>query len=216
MKNSTYIGVVLDRSGSMSSIETATRDGYNEFLRGQKALPDECNLLLAQFDHEYAVTYDGPIAGAPLLDKANYVPRGCTALLDAIGSTLETMGARLAAMAEDQRPAKILVVIITDGEENASSRFTRTHVFNMITHQRDVYKWQFLFLGAGQDAIGEAVKYGIAPTAAASFVATAASVGSTYSVTNSLIGALRTSAPGAYTASFSNSDRKSMENQHGN
>jgi hypothetical protein len=161
MSQRSAIAVILDRSGSMSSIREATISGFNEFVSGQKEAPDEANLMLVQFDNHYQVDYDKSIREVAPLDETTYEPRGTTALLDAIGRTINWMGAKFAAMPVEDRPHKVVCVIITDGEENASTEFTRKQIFSMITHQQKTYAWEFMFLGANQDAITEGARYGI-------------------------------------------------------
>lgn len=158
----THISVVLDRSGSMTTVTKATIDGFNEFLAGQKALPGEATLSLLQFDHEQLTTYDfAKLADVPNLSRESYRPRGNTALLDAIGMAIDSLGTKLSQTPEADRPSRIVVVIITDGEENSSSAYSRTKVFELITHQRQKYGWEFMFLGANQDAIQAGASYGI-------------------------------------------------------
>jgi hypothetical protein len=107
------------------------------------------------------------------LNHHTYEPRGSTALFDAIGRTLVATGARLNAMPATQRPGKVLFVIQTDGYENASREFRAQQIQEMIAHQRDKYGWQFVFLGANQDAIMSAAQFGIPPGSALSYGATA-------------------------------------------
>ena len=119
-------------------------------------------MSLAQFDHEYQVVYeDKPIAEVP---KLVIEPRGSTALLDAIGRTITTLGVRLAQLPEDRRPGTVLVCIVTDGMENASREFDYHVIRTMITHQEQVYSWTFVYLGADQDAIEQGSRMGISPT----------------------------------------------------
>lgn len=161
-KDYTDITVVLDRSGSMSSVADDTIGGFNRFLADQKAVPGFATITLVQFDDQYDVVIDAkPIADAAALTRETFVPRGSTALLDAIGKTIVRTGQRLAAMSEGDRPANVLFVIITDGFENASREYSRDKVFAQISEQRSKYNWQFMFLGANQDAIAEATKLGM-------------------------------------------------------
>ncbi len=155
----------------MESIREATISGFNEFLLAQKAAPGKASLLLAQFDHEYKVDYDKPIAEVPDLNAETYVPRGNTALLDAIGRTVNELGANLSVMAESDRPGKVVFVIITDGRENASREFTQEKVHEMVTHQREAYQWEFMFLGANLDAFAEGPKLGIPADASMQYAA---------------------------------------------
>ena len=119
---------------------------------------------LVQFDHEYQFVHRGiPIRTVP---HCQLVPRGNTALLDAVGRAIVETGERLSKMNEADRPALVVVVIITDGQENASKEFSRTKIKEMISHQQSAYKWQFTYLGANQDAFAEAGSLGIQGAAA--------------------------------------------------
>jgi hypothetical protein len=161
-KDITEIGVVLDRSGSMADVKSDAIGGFNTFLDGQKKAQRESRITLAQFDHEYDLVHDGkPTKDVPPLTEETYIPRGTTALLDAIGRTIEDMGRRLDKMPESERPARVLVAILTDGLENASKDYTREKINSMIAHQREVYSWEFLFLAANQNAIQEGSKIGV-------------------------------------------------------
>ncbi len=158
----TEIAFVLDRSGSMESCAESAIAGFNQFLRDQRALSGDARLSLILFDDQYEVPYQSiPLSEAAELDTTTFVPRGSTALLDAIGRTIDELGARLAAMPEDDRPAGVIVAILTDGLENASHRYSLRDVSERIARQRDVYKWHFLFLGANQDAIATAASMSI-------------------------------------------------------
>jgi hypothetical protein len=176
MKHEADITVILDRSGSMESIASDVVGGFNRFVTDQRGQPGECRLTLVQFDHEYQVVYAGRlIAEAPLLTPDTFKPRGTTALLDAIGRTIEATGDRLRALPEADRPDRVLLVVTTDGLENASTDYTRARVFEMISTHRDVYRWKFLFMAANQDAIQEGGQIGIAPQSAMNFEADGAS-----------------------------------------
>lgn len=169
----TEIAFVLDRSGSMNPIAGDAIGGFNTFLHDQQALPGEARLTLVLFDHEFLVTHNNVnIRMVGPLDAKTYVPRGMTALLDAVGRTIDDMGARLAATPEDQRPSKVIFAILTDGQENASRDYTFTKVAGMIKHQQDKYQWEFFFLAANQDAIAAAGALSIAPKDAIAFQAT--------------------------------------------
>lgn len=157
----TLIQAIIDRSGSMQSIRTDAEGGFNAFIADQRKLPGECRVGLVQFDDHYDVVYDDlSIADVPPL---SIVPRGTTAMLDAIGRTINSLGARLAAMPEDQRPSTVLVGIVTDGLENASREYSYAMVKKMILHQEQRYSWTFLYMGADQDAIQQGSMLGIDP-----------------------------------------------------
>lgn len=166
--NLTDLTVVIDRSGSMQSCKTDAEGGMNEFIRKQKELPGECAFSLVQFDTEYEVLYRArPIREVTLAYELR--PRGSTALLDAVGLAIAETGERLKNMDEAHRPGLVVFVIITDGQENASKEFTREKIKEMIEHQTNVYKWQFTFLGANQDAFAEAGAMGIGTSATANY-----------------------------------------------
>ena len=153
----TDITVVLDRSGSMASISEQTIAGFNQFLADQRQQPGTASISLIQFDDQYEPVYSGiPLAEAVNLTPETFVPRGSTALLDAIGRAIDDTGRRLAALPESQRPGHVLIVIITDGLENSSRHYSHQQVSDLISHQRDVYQWHFVFLAANQDAIATA------------------------------------------------------------
>ncbi|WP_435016263.1 vWA domain-containing protein [Tundrisphaera sp. TA3] len=170
----TDISIVLDRSGSMESIADDTIGSFNAFVADQRKEPGDAQLSLVLFDNEYTPVHVAvPLATVPRLTTETFQPRGTTALLDAIGRTILETGQRLAALAEPDRPDRVIFVIITDGHENASQDFTRERIFRMISHQRDVYSWHFEFLGANQDAIEAAGHIGIAPADSLTYGATA-------------------------------------------
>jgi hypothetical protein len=125
-----------------------------------------------QFDDQYEVNFTAkPVKDAPLLDRASYVPRGATALLDAIGRTMIATGARLSAMVEHERPSKVLFVIQTDGYENASREWDKARISALIKQQTEIYKWNFVYLGANQDAIAVAADLGVAQSSSMTFAA---------------------------------------------
>lgn len=156
------ITVLLDKSGSMAGVVSDTIGGINSFIDKQKAVNGNCRLSIYQFDDFLETTYQScDIQTAPKLSPENYQTRGNTALLDAIGKTIIALGQRFEAFTENEKPDKVVFVIQTDGEENASKEYTTDKVFDMISHQKDKYNWQFIFMGANQDAIKTANSYGI-------------------------------------------------------
>ena len=201
MKPETDITVILDRSGSMEAIASDAIGGFNSFLAEQQRLPGACRLTLVQFDDRYEVVYAGrPIADAPRLTGDTFQPRGSTALLDAIGRTIESTGARLAASPEAERPDRVLLVIVTDGLENASTDYTRERVFTLISTQQDVYQWSFLFLAANQDAIAEGEKIGIGAQHSMNFAATGAGIRTASLSMSDAVSSLRSGGSAALTS----------------
>jgi uncharacterized protein YegL len=163
----TDITMVIDRSGSMQSIQSDAEGGINSFIEQQKQEPGEANVTLVQFDSDYEFVHSG--VPVKLVPAFKLVPRGSTALLDAVGRAINETGARLAAMDEAQRPGLVVFVIVTDGEENSSREFTREQIRKMVEHQQSAYKWQFTFLAANQDAFAAGGSMGIAQDGIAAY-----------------------------------------------
>ncbi len=163
----TDIILVVDRSGSMEQIRSDAQGGVNSFIAEQANQPGEARLTLVQFDTEYEFIHRGvPISEAP---PYKLVPRGMTALLDAVGRAVNETGERLAALDESERPGLVVFVVMTDGHENSSSEFTKDQVKQMIERQQNEYSWQFTFLGADQTAFDEAGGIGIDADGAACY-----------------------------------------------
>lgn len=198
MDNSyTDITIILDRSGSMGHLRMDTIGGINTFLEDQKKLSgDKVLLTLIQFSTTSEITINKTdIVLVDPLTLADYVTGGGTALLDAVGDAIDNAGRRFRAMSEEKRPAKVLFVIITDGEENSSTKRTLYHIKRMITEQQDTYKWQFVFLGANQDSFQSALDYGIYSHNTSNFVHTSTGVVNMYTALNSNVRSYRKDAP---------------------
>jgi uncharacterized protein YegL len=199
--NLTEIAFILDRSGSMQPLVEQTIAGFNQFLRDQQSLPGQARFTLVLFDDRIETPVDAvPVAEVVALDTTTYTTRGSTALLDAIGHTIDTLGKRLAATPEADRPGKVIVAILTDGHENASRRFSMADINQRITHQREVYQWEFLFLGANQDAIATASTMGIQGHNAATFDADDIGLRACVSSLSRKSSAMRRSSMGIHTA----------------
>jgi hypothetical protein len=162
---------ILDRSGSMGGLEKDTIGGYNSFIAAQAKIPGDLKVTTILFDDKYELLYSGVKADEAMLNDSNYTTRGSTALLDAVGKTILDIGARLANTKEQDRAEKIIFVITTDGQENASKEFNHEKIKEMITHQRDVYKWEFVFFGANIETEVVAEELGINLDNAHSYVA---------------------------------------------
>jgi hypothetical protein len=157
--NLTHLYFLLDRSGSMQTIVEDTVGGFDAFIAEQRKTPGECRVTLAQFDDEFEEVYaDRPIADVPSLVLQ---PRGTTALLDSIARLVIDAGKRLEALPEDQRPGTVVVGIMTDGMENASREWAHPQIKQLIEKQTQDYQWQFLYLGADQDAIEVGMSIGV-------------------------------------------------------
>ena len=150
----THITIILDGSGSMGNCVNDTIGGFNTFLSAQKKLEGEATITMVQFNSQYRILMDMvPLSDSSDLTAENYVPSGGTALLDAIGRTVNRVEHQIEEMNESQRPEKTIFVIITDGEENESREFNRDQIMQMINRHREEMGWEFVFIGANQDAI---------------------------------------------------------------
>ncbi|MFP3714711.1 hypothetical protein [Puerhibacterium sp. TATVAM-FAB25] len=176
----THLAMLLDRSGSMQSIKEATEQGFELFLAEQRQTPGRCTVTLAQFDDRYEEVYaDLDVAAVPPL---NLQPRGATALLDSIGRLVQTTAVRIAQLPEEQRPANVIVGIMTDGLENASKEYTHAAIKALVTEREETFGWTFLYMGANQDAIEVGASLGVA--ADRSLTYEAANVGTAYAATS--------------------------------
>jgi hypothetical protein len=169
-QNLTEIIFILDRSGSMAGLENDTIGGFNGFVKKQ-AEAGQTSLTTVLFDDRYEILHNGIDAGDVVLTGGEYFTRGSTALLDAVGKTINDVGKRLSDTPEDSRPGKVIFVITTDGLENASREFNYDKVKKMITHQSEKYGWEFIFMGANIDVAKEGNKLGIGADRSFSFAA---------------------------------------------
>lgn len=172
---------ILDMSGSMGSLATDTIGGFNAMIEDQKKDPGETYVTTVLFNHHYDVIHNHILVEeVPQMTKNEYFPFGATALLDAVGYTIDNVGERLADTPEDERPEKVIFVITTDGYENSSSDYTKTKVKEMIEHQQSKYSWVFMFLGANMDAVNEASSLGISASYSKTYTASSAGTNSVY------------------------------------
>lgn len=171
-KGLTELVFILDKSGSMSGLERDTIGGYNAMLAKQQAIEGECYITTVLFDNSYQLLHDriNIKAVSPITEK-EYQVGGSTALLDAIGSTISKIGNAQKHTADDFRAEKVMFVIITDGEENASREYDSDRVKAQIERQKTKYGWEFIFLGANIDAVQTAGRFGIAADRAVDYLA---------------------------------------------
>jgi hypothetical protein len=187
----TEIIVITDRSGSMQSIKPDVIGGFNTFLDDQKKETGEARITYSQFDSIYELVYAGiPIKDAPKLTDGTFVPRGMTALYDAVGRTLDVQGKRIA---EEKWAELVVVCIITDGGENASREYSSARVQEMTKHA-EANGWKFIFLAANQDAMLAAKSFGSSGQYAGGFAASSAGVASAYAATSMTMSSLRSGA----------------------
>jgi len=187
----TEIVVIMDRSGSMHSIKGAMEEGFAHFMAEQRKIPDPCNVTFYRFN----CAIDKVFEERPLqqVEPILLEPTGGTALLDAMGTAIVNVGARLAAKPEDQRPGKVVVVVITDGQENASSEYSKARVAELVKQQSETYNWQFAFLGANIDAFAVAAALNIQARGTQNYQANEQGAREMYVVTSSAVSNYRSS-----------------------
>ncbi len=195
-KGLTEIVFILDRSGSMSGLETDTIGGFNSMIEKQKREPGEALVSTVLFDGETEVLHDRVDVRRvePLTDR-DYTVRGCTALLDAVGGAIHHIGNVHKYAREEDVPEHTVFIITTDGMENASRKYTLGRVREMIERQKSKYGWEFLFLGANIDAVSTARSFGIGRDRAAQYISDKEGTRLNYEVMSEAIAAVRCSAP---------------------
>lgn len=170
-KNLTELVFILDKSGSMSGLERDTIGGFNSMLDQQRKVDGECVITTVLFDNRYELLHDRiDIHAVQPITGKEYFVGGSTALLDAIGRTIHKIDMAQKNTAEDYRAEKVMFVIITDGEENASRHYSSAQIRQMIQHQKERYGWEFIFLGANIDAVETAGRFGIDADRAVDYV----------------------------------------------
>ena len=195
-KNLTELVFILDRSGSMAGLEKDTIGGFNGMIEKQRQEEGEALISTVLFDNHTEVIHDRlPLNRVSGLTEKEYYVRGCTALLDAVGGAIHHIGNVHKYAREEDRPARTLFVITTDGMENASHRYSYEKVKEMITRQKEVYGWEFLFLGANIDAAREAARFGIAEDRAANYHADRMGTAVIYEAVNETVCNFRASRP---------------------
>jgi uncharacterized protein YegL len=189
-QNLTEIIFLLDRSGSMEGLESDTIGGFNSFVKKQCKIGDTL-LTTVLFDDKYEILHNGVDAVNIVLTDREYYTRGSTALLDAVGKTILDVGFRLSRTEEYKRPHKVIFVITTDGMENASREFTYEKVSQMISRQREMYQWDFIFMGANIDVAKECTRLGINPDHAIHYKASKRGTHKMYEQVNALVCEIR-------------------------
>lgn len=154
-----HIALVMDRSWSMKKIKESAQDALSEFVAAQKAVPTRATFTFTRFDDEIEIVHE--LTDLQEVEELKLEPRGNTALLDALGRTIVRVGERLAALPEDQRPGKVIVAVVTDGLENASSEYGHDDVMKLIAEQTETYGWEFVWLAADAAGIQAGLRLGI-------------------------------------------------------
>ena len=195
-KGLTELVFILDRSGSMSGLESDTIGGYNTMLEKQKKEAGEAVITTVLFDDRYELLHDRiNLRGIEPITDEEYFVRGSTALLDAVGKTINKIGNAQKHTIEDERAEHVMFVITTDGMENASREFSYEKVRRMIEHQKNKYDWEFIFLGANIDAIAAAERFGISKDRATNYNADSEGTLLNYEVISETVSCMRASRP---------------------
>jgi uncharacterized protein YegL len=195
-KGLTELVFILDRSGSMSGLESDTIGGYNAMLGKQKKEPGEAVITTVLFDDKYELLHDRiNLRGIQPITDNEYFVRGSTALLDAVGKTINKIGNAQKHTAEDERAEHVMFVITTDGMENASQEFSYEKIRQMIERQKSKYGWEFIFLGANIDAIATAERFGIREDRATNYNADSEGTLLNYDVICETVSCMRASSP---------------------
>ncbi|MBK8797092.1 MAG: VWA domain-containing protein [Anaerolineales bacterium] len=204
----THISVILDRTGSMETIRDDTIGGFNAFLNEQKSAAGYATMTLVQFDSQdpYEVLHKfAPVTAVTELTRSTFVPRASTPLLDAIGRGVNDLEQSLSQMPEAVRPSRVVMVVITDGQENASREFRKDQIAKMIAEKQEKLDWQFVFLSADLDAINDALAAGVRSAAVMAFDKNEQGTRSAWASTSSRI--LRARANAAERVEFTEEDR---------
>ena len=191
----TELVFILDRSGSMAGLEQDTIGGFNSMIEKQKAQEGACFVTTVLFDHEILTLHDrAALANIQPLTDRDYTVRGCTALIDAIGTTVTKIDSIHRYQRPEDVPANVMFVITTDGLENASKEFTSDKVKKMIEEHKEK-GWEFLFIGANIDAVETAKHFGIAEDRAVNYHADHQGTSVVFNAVSKAVGKMRCSAP---------------------
>lgn len=194
--NVTELVFILDRSGSMSGLESDTVGGFNAMIEKQRKQEGECFVSTLLFDNESEVLHDRVrLCDVPKMTENEYTVRGCTALIDALGGAINHIGNIHKYARPEDVPQSTVFIITTDGQENASHRYTSEQVKEMIKAKKEKYGWEFLFIGANIDAVETAARYGIPRNRAANYNADREGTKILYETVASAVCNLRTNAP---------------------
>lgn len=213
-EDSTHISVILDRSGSMESIRDDTIGGFNAFLNTQKQQPGKATLTLVQFDTQdpYEIIHHFvPVTKVPELTRETYVPRASTPLLDALGRSINDLEKQIADMKEPEKPSRVVMAFVTDGQENSSREFRKDQIEKMIQEKQGRNGWQFIFLSADLAAIEDALAVGFKHASTMAFGKTARGTAAAWSLMSDKIVDYRGRRRQA--VEFTEEDRQKMERE---
>lgn len=204
----TDVTILIDRSGSMGTIKHDVEGGLKEFAKEQADAPGKCLLTLFHFDSQ---SFDTVVDAKPIAEVKDFtiVPRSATPLLDSVAKAIGLTGSRLEAMDQSDRPKNVVMMIATDGQENASVEMTKESVKKMVEKQTETYNWKFVYIGANQDAFNEASAMGIGRGSTMTYAANTIGTKSVYASMSSNLKAFRSGL--SDTMDFNKKDRKKQE-----
>jgi uncharacterized protein YegL len=189
----TEVAIVMDESGSMMSTVDDAIGGFNSFLASQKEVDGEANITLVLFDNKYEIVHDGiDLNDIPDLNRATFVPGGGTALIDAIGKTIDSLSSRISEMAEEDKPGKTIIIVITDGQENSSREYKRSEVAEKIKSLKSESGWEMIFIGASEEILDQADDIGIAKSCTMKYDATSKGTAMAYDCMSAALTSYRT------------------------
>lgn len=190
-ENLTQIVCILDESGSMGHLQDDTIGSLNSFINNQKELSGEAEALIIAFNISSRKIFEGNIRDFKDITRKDYNPMNATALYDTVGSAIDELGIRLSNLKEEDRPSKVVFMIITDGQENSSEEYTCDVVKEKIIHQRDKYNWEFMFVGANIDSYKIGNNLGISSNRIANYTASEIGTRSVYASLDEVVSVLR-------------------------
>lgn len=194
MKNYVKIINIIDRSGSMNSILETAINGFNEFIQEQQTVDGDALVSTMLFSTSFNKLYENKdIKNCELLTKETFIPDGMTALYDAIGSTIDNEIDQLGTLPKEERPEKTLCVILTDGYENRSTKYSKTKISEMVGEMKENFNWEFIFLAANEEAAFTAETMGISRGNSFAFANTESGLKDAYMSMSSVTKTYRTS-----------------------
>ncbi len=210
----THITVILDRSGSMNGIANDIIGGFNDFVHRQKEGTGAATLTLVQFDTQdpyEVIHWFKPIGEIPPLTNETFIPRASTPLWDAVGRGIEDLERSLSLLPPAAQPEQVVMVVVTDGMENASRQFRGSQIRKMITEKSEKHQWQFVYLSADLNAVHEAEQTGFSKAASMSYDPNAAGVKDAWYSTADTIRKYRNKSQAS--VHFSEEDRKRQQSE---
>lgn len=194
--NTTELVFILDRSGSMAGLEADTIGGFNSMIEKQKKQDGKCYVSTVLFDDRIEVVHDRvELHSVDKMTEDDYFVRGCTALIDAIGSSIRHIANIHKYARPEDVPQNTMFVITTDGMENASHQFSSDEVKRMIKKEKEKYGWEFIFIGANIDAVETAKQFGIGSDRAVNYHADSKGTEVLYNTVSQVVSNVRMCAP---------------------